>query len=234
MINRFGTLLVLMGFSAIASAQVCTLATGHQMPLNSGYFYGPNVAAAVAGNPAIATSIELGRDAWDITDAIDRIGNYNGAVTANDCPADAQAAAGVAQFQMGAFNFITGPVCATNTAFGITVANGRANTTVAYVDWWLAGCAICNTKSVTVNTAFAIVANGAPMANQIDLRSLMAHEFGHVLGMTHSIGGTCNIAGTDSCATNPNKETMYPFIAGGDTCPLNLQFGDTASADSYY
>jgi hypothetical protein len=49
---------------------------GFKLPANTNYKYGPNVDWYVQNNANVATSIATGRDVWDATNAVNRIGEF--------------------------------------------------------------------------------------------------------------------------------------------------------------
>lgn len=152
-----------------------------------------------------------------------RLAGWNGVVTASDCPAGQPS-------QIGAFDFATVP-CATVSAY----FPGGAPTVLAFVDYFPSVCAQCGTKSISVNLAFAWAVGGAPLAGQYHLRSVLAHKFGHVLGLAHMSGGAC-VASSPSCAASPGRETMggtfYPGPA--ETCEADVAPNDVSSANALY
>ena len=204
-------------------AQACFLSGAAQIAPGAKWASGPNVYAATLANPSVGTDIVAAQDAWDVTDAVNRLAGWNGVVTASDCPAGQPS-------QVGAFDFATVP-CATVSAY----FPGGASTVLAFVDYYPSVCAQCGTKSISVNLAFAWAVGGAPLAGQYHLRSVLAHEFGHVLGLAHMSGGAC-VASSPSCAASPGRETMggtfYPGPA--ETCEADVAPNDVSSANALY
>lgn len=203
-------------------AQSCQLPGSHQMAANTTWSGGPNVYNGVIANPAIGTAIYAARDAWDATTAVNRIGDWNGLVSASDCPLGLP-------MQIGALDFTTAN-CATNTAYGVSPTG-----TLAYVDYFPFVCSGCGTKSMTVNLAFAWAVGTTPLPGQYDLQSVMAHEFGHMLGMGHMTNGAC-VATSPSCAASPSRETMGANVYPGasEICMRDVSTTDKNSVVGLY
>lgn len=218
-------LLVTVLFATIVPSTVlaaCFLPGAAQISAGTKWASGPNVYAAAVANPSVGTEILAAQDAWDVTDAANRLAGWNGVVTASDCPAGQPS-------QVGAFDFNT-VSCATVSAY---FPNG-VSTVLAFVDYFPSVCATCGTKSLSVNLAFAW-AVGTPLAGQYHLRSVLAHEFGHVLGLAHMSGGAC-VNSSPSCAASPGRETMGgTFYPGSvETCEANVAPNDVSSANALY
>ncbi len=219
MIKRLVVFSALFLFSSTGMAAVCILSGAAQIPANSTFAIGPNVSAAVTAEPNIMTAIVNSYDAWDGTDAVNRIGSWNNTVTTNDCPAGQPS-------QVGAFDFST-VTCATNTAYGID-----ATKIVAYVDAFAAQCAQCGTMSISVNLNFAW--SLAPLAGEYDLQSVLAHEFGHVLGFAHQYDDECTEDPSQACATDSDSETMGATFFFAETCKRTIETSDEDSANWLY
>ncbi len=208
--------------------QACTMMFASQFP-HTQIALGPNAYAAIVNTPGVAEAILNARDVWDSTDARDRLGDWNGVVTASDCPSDNNPL----QYQLGALAF-SGSNCIT---LGTLKDPGR---TLAFVDYYITSPCYyrCGTKSITVNLNYAWSVAGEPLPSEVDLQSILAHEFGHVLGLQHMYNGQCNPNSPTypSCAVNPNRETMTPsFHAGpGETCGRTLTPNDINSANGFY
>ncbi len=78
------------------------------------------------------------------------------------------------------------------------------------------------------------------MAGELDIQSMLTHEFGHVLGLAHQrVDGTCGnevTTTTSTCAGNPNQASMSSSLAkgAGETCQRTLETDDTESANNFY
>lgn len=203
-------------------AQSCFLTSA--LPSAIQWAGGPNVYAAYVANPAVGTDILAAQDAWDVTDAANRIAGWSGTVTASDCPAGQP-------FQVGALDFATSN-CATLIAYGANNAQF-----IGYTDFSPTACAQCGTRSVMVNLAYSWAVGGAPLAGQYHLRSLLAHEFGHVLGLAHMSNGVCTGAQSQSCAQSPGRETMgatFYNTGPAETCEADVAPNDISSANALY
>lgn len=69
--------------STLGVAQVCLFPRTTAIPVNSTFAVGPIVYGFSSTNSQIFFVIY---DAWDVTDAVNRIGNWNGIITSSDCP----------------------------------------------------------------------------------------------------------------------------------------------------
>lgn len=202
-------------------AGACVMSGATKLPANTTVALSPAVYNAAVANPAIGTAILAARDAWDATNATNRIGDWSGVVTGSDCPAGQP-------FQVGAIAFANS-TCQTITAY----YGGNSSTILAFVDYYSGICTQCGTKSVTLNLNFAWSLN--PASGEYDIQSVLAHEFGHVLGLAHEDGGTCsNTSASPACAGSPNRETMGGQAYPGETCMRDLSTNDIASANGYY
>lgn len=219
MIKQFFALVLTIVLPAVAVAADCVLLGAANVTPNTPWAAGPNVYAAVVANPAIANAISAGRDAWDSTDAINRVGDWNGSVTGNDCPAGQPS-------QLGAFDFHS--PCSTLAPYGI-----NPDYTLAFVDYFPSFCSQCGTRSISVNLTFFWSTN--PLPGEYDIQGVLAHEFGHVLGLAHMQNGVCTDGGdSPSCSANPGRETMGFRTYEGETCMRDLAPNDINSANSFY
>jgi hypothetical protein len=219
MIRRLVVFSALLLFSATTMATVCVLTGATQIPANSTFAIGPTVSTVVTADPNIMTAIVNAYDAWDGTDAVNRIGNWDNTVTTNDCPAGQPS-------QIGAFDFSATPACATNTAYSI------GSNVLAYVDYYATQCAQCGTLSISVNLNFAWSLN--PLPGEYDIQGVLAHEFGHVLGFAHQRNGVCTSITAPTCAATPGRETMGSTFSPVETCERTIEPNDEESADWLY
>lgn len=96
----------------------------------------------------------------------------------------------------------------------------------------------CGTKSLILNLNYPFSFDGTPAVGEYDLQSVLAHEFGHVLGFTHQYDGVCT-DGIDpppvvpACSADFNRETMGgSFGTGvGETCLRDIEPNDGDSAN---
>lgn len=204
-------LIIAVGFGnvAVASAQIpCLIGNFSQLPPNTGLALGPTVYSAAITYPDVANAIVAARDAWDVTDAVNRIGDWTGVVTGSDCPTGQD-------LQIGAFDFTTANCAATNGArFAVGLTDYLA------------------TKSISLNLYYMFSTN--PQPGQYDIQSILTHEFGHLLGLWHMYQGQCGPIIGPRCSVNPDKETMMQQPYDGEICVRTLTNNDIQNADSVY
>ena len=208
--------------TATGAAATCTLTGFNYLPSNTPIYLGPLMYYYANNFADVGNALVGGRDAWSITDANGRIGGYGGQ-TNSDCPL------GQPGPQIGAYNFYT-QYCGTAAAYGYD--NPGANA-LAFTDYYPWQCVGCGTKSISVNTAVAWATT--PAAGQYDIQSVMAHEFGHMLGFSHIWSIYC-IDGGYSCAVDPGRNTMQSYTAPGvgETCGRSLTGNDITNANNLY
>lgn len=207
-----------VAFPAIATAQIpCALPGFSHLPPSTTFALGPTMYYALVTYPDVVTALVGARDAWNVTQAAGRIGDWNGHITDSDCPAGQP-------LQIGAFDFLTTP-CNTVAAYNAYGAAG-------FVDyfWWF--CPQCGTKSVSMNLAYYWSTN--PQPGQLDIQSVLTHELGHVLGLHHMRAGECTNTAGPNCAVDPLRNTMTSNVDYAETCWRDLNFIDVANADSLY
>jgi hypothetical protein len=220
MTKRLVSFFAVLLFSTVGIAQHCTLSGATQMAPNTPFAVGPTVYAGVVAIPEVGTAIVAARDAWDVTDAVNRVGDWSGVTSGSDCPAGQP-------YQIGAFGF-GGSTCATLSAYGI------GGNVLAFVDYFSSLCPQCGTKSLTVNLDFPWSLN--PLPGEYDFQSVVAHEYGHVLGLAHMENGACTFTTQfgPSCADSPNRETMGRNTYPAEVCMRDLSANDIASANWFY
>jgi hypothetical protein len=192
---------------AVASAQIPCLMPGFsQLPFPpTGLALGNTVYHAAITYPDVANAIVGARDVWNGTNAKNRIA-WNGSVHLSDCPTGQS-------IQIGAFDFMN-TNCPTPNGSGA----------VALTDY-------SGTKSISLNLHFMF--STSPQPGQYDIQSVLAHEFGHLLGLAHMTGDQCTF-NSQTCGFNPNVNTMTSFIENGQTCYRDLAMYDILNANSVY
>lgn len=215
--------------AATDAAAQCQLSGFSQLPPNTPVWLGPLMYYFAVNYAEVAVALIGGRDAWNVTDAAGRIGGFAN-VTGSDCPM------GQPPVQIGAHHFEFDG-CATTIAYGFNYHPANIDQmTLAYVDYFPGQCAGCGTKSISLNTAAPWATE--PQVGQFDIQSVVAHEFGHVLGLGHMRGTFtfCSENLGPSCAVDPNRNTMQKNTPHGvgETCGRTLTGYDKLSADFSY
>lgn len=182
-----------------------------RLPSGTMVSVGPAVAAAVETTPAIAAAIYDALNAWNGTLAAGAIGGYSGVVTGSDCPTYS----GVMQIGALSYDDTTCPMV-------LQIPNRK------FVFAWTDAA----TRSITVNLNWSWSLTPGP--NDFDLQSVLAHEFGHVLGLGHQDNGQCVETTSLSCSTSPRIETMSRGTPQGSTCRRVLVGNDINSVNSLY
>ena len=210
------TLLVCLGWAGVARGQGCKFPHFSQLPPYTALSLGPTLKSILDAYPQLWTVLGAARDAWDGTHARDRIGDWNGVVSASDCPVlNGQGL----PIQLGAMDFSQGGCAA--------IGSGQAAAVTDYEPF----CSGCGTKSIVINTNVMWSFNPGP--NEWDVQSAMAHEFGHMLGFTHQAYNECRENIYLGCA-DPNVKNTMNFYFTGETCERDLSHWDIDNANLVY
>lgn len=222
-VSRLLPAVLSIAVSSTAIAQSCLMGGAAPLWFGTQWAAGPNVYNAYVANPAVGTDIVAAQDAWDATNAADRLAGWTGGITASDCPVGQPR-------QVGAFSF-SSTVCA-----AVTGALFDFRSALAFVDYYQAQCAQCGAGSISVNLDYAWAVGADPLPGQYHLRSVLAHEFGHMLGLAHMNAGACGQIAAPSCAISPGRETMGMHIwpGPGETCEADVAPNDANSAATLY
>jgi hypothetical protein len=192
-------------------------------------------------NPALINAVIGAHDAWNDSNAKGWLGNYTGVHDGAECPARQT------PFQLGAFDFTNAQLnmnCATTQAYQ-RAGQLHPVTDVAFTDYLNNDffinfgfvCPDCGTKSITFNTSFLFSIDPNPMPGHWDVWSVLAHEFGHMLGFGHMTPGTtCQTANTQAvhCSQDPNRNTMGNPVWDGEICEQSISANDRSNANLLY
>jgi len=215
------TMAALFGSATLATAQ-CALTGFTHLPPNTPLALGETMYYYAANFPDVGLALVNARDAWDGTEAANRIGNWDGLPPGSDCPNGRP-------LQVGVFDF-NRTDCSTINAY--RNLGYLPPDSLAFVDYYGWFCSGCGTKSLTLNLSVPWSLNPGPM--QYDIQSVLTHEFGHMLGFSHIWDIYCSDAYAPSCASYPNRNTMTANIPDGDTCERTLSSIDVANANYLY
>jgi VCBS repeat protein len=233
------TIVLCLGHAALASGQLlqipCTLAEFSLLPPNTGISLSRRIYDNALQYPVFGPAIVAARDAWNATNAAGRLGGWTGVipdVNSPECPA------GQTPFRISALNFQTEP-CTTVDAH--THFDPNIPAAIAFVDYYTSttlgvSCPQCGTKSMLLNLMYTFSLEPLPGQNpkQFDIQSIMAHEFGHMLGLGHMDEGLCGLRPfPPSCSGDPDRNTMSK-IYDGETCERDLSQVDKDNANSLY
>lgn len=196
---------VCLGYVAGASAQIPCLLGGFSQLAPTGVALGNTVYQAAITYPDVANAIVGAADVWNGTDAKDRI-FWNGAVHLNDCPTGQS-------IHIGAFDFMNTNCPATNGSGAVALTHYSSQ------------------KSISLNLHFWFSTN--PQPGQYDIQSVLAHEFGHMLGLAHMTDHQCTL-NSKTCGFDPDVNTMTSFVQDGQTCHRDLEQDDIDNANSVY
>ena len=200
----------------------------------------PTIANAALAEPAGMAAVNAAGAVWNGTDAGGRLLGWNGLVGVSDCPSFSHPIG--KRFQVTALSFDSAHIWCPVASFyqtnvievGGYIKKGFADYNGPYVN-----CMDCGSKSVVINLNFAYSVSNSPAAGEVDLQSLLSHEFGHVLGFAHrDYGHPCGAGIPDyysqTCYSNPRINVMSNWVFPGTTCQQSLTTDDINNANSIY
>jgi predicted RNA-binding Zn-ribbon protein involved in translation (DUF1610 family) len=237
-------LVVCLAHATLVSAFPCSLPEFNLIPKDTGISLSPTMYSLLTStdpsiNPALVNAVVGARNAWKMTNAAGRLGDWTGAVPDSHDP---ECPAGQPPFRLSAFDFTdTSTTCETIQTYARTHLIDPA-TTVAFVDYFsndafLNTCPACGTKSITFNTHFMFSIGPNPMPGYYDVWSVLAHEFGHMLGFAHMVGTTCSDPlgiPAPHCSQDQDRTTMGSPVFTGETCERDLNDSDKSNANALY
>jgi predicted Zn-dependent protease len=110
-----------------------------------------------------------------------------------------------------------------NNKLTYAAIDGSSNT-LAVTTSYFCGGSLCRFNMKMDNSESWYINTGTPGFNQIDLQSIITHEFGHALGLDHTTVGCSSTA----------PPTMCPFYTVGTTDFRTLQADDISGVSTNY